>query len=116
MSPYSSKQILDWFIARNRAEIRLEKRTKQLTSSDLQFLMHAANKFYFKLYNQQLFQDQIQNRDIQEIENDVSDARATELARNYDQVLSDEKAATILNFTWSEERNREWIYCLLQYC
>lgn len=118
MSPYSSKQILDWFIARDRAELCLGDSAEQITNIKANMLMYFAQGIYLALYDERLFDDQFyafrhglavgkihdkyRGRDIPELKNDVSDERAIQLANNYDQILSDTRATEVLNTTWYE--------------
>lgn len=41
---YSSQQIADWFIARNRAEMRLDESAEPITNMKLQKLMFFAQE------------------------------------------------------------------------
>ena len=118
MSPYSSQQIADWFIARSRAELRLDDSAEQITNIKLNKLMYFTQGIYLALYDEKLFDDRFyaselgpisnemhkkyQGKDIPELDGCISDDRAIQLARNYDQILSDIRAAEVLNTTWYE--------------
>ena len=110
MRQYSSKQILDCFIALNRSELRLgdNDRAKPLNDLELQFLMHTANCSCLQVYNCHLFTKPKNNEylhaisnGVKEIKNGVTNDRATQLANNYEFMCRQEKAHEIIIFSWS---------------
>lgn len=110
MIPYSSKQILDCFVALNRSELRLgdNDRAKPLNTLELQFLMNTANFFCLQEYNCHLFTKpknieylQAINNGVKEIKNGVTNDRATQLANNYEFMCRQEKAHEIIIFSWN---------------
>lgn len=110
MIPYSSKQILDCFVALNRSELRLgdNDRAKPLNDLELQFLMHTANCSCLQVYNCHLFTKPKNNEylhaisnGVKEIKNGVTNDRATQLANNYEFMCRQEKAHEIIIFSWN---------------
>lgn len=115
---YSSQQIADWFIARSRAELRLDDSAEPITNMKLNKLMYFAQGIYLALYDERLFDDEFyafehgpivgkmhdkyRGKDIPELNDSISDDRAIQLANNYDHILSDKKAAEVLDATWQE--------------
>lgn len=115
---YGSQQIADWFIARSRAELRLDDSAEPITNMKLNKLMYFAQGIYLALYNERLFDDEFyafehgpivgkihdkyKGKDIPELNDYISDERAVQLANNYDWILSDKKAAEVLDATWQK--------------
>jgi len=99
---YNDQQIADWFIARNRAELRLNDSTQPITKMKLNKLMYLAQGLYLGLYDEYLFHEKSQSKNMSEFDDCISDERAIQLANNYDQILSDKKASAVLNTAWQE--------------
>lgn len=114
---FKSQQIADWFIACNRAELRLEKTQTALTPRDLQQLMFFAQGVSLavdatRLFNESFMvsaqgpvnktiQQQYPGDQIPEVQPEIDDARALQLAQNFEQILQlAPRVAEILNFTW----------------
>ena len=103
MDMYSRQKIADWFIARHRAEKRLNDDTKPITQMQLNNFMSMAQRIYLELYGDHLFDDTSQSKNSRELDDCISDERAIQLANNFDQILSDKKAFAVLDEVW-----REW--------
>lgn len=113
---YDMQQIVDWVIARNRSELRLDKIKRPITSRELNILLYFAQGFYMVEYDTRMFDDEFYahsnapvagkfakaypNLEIPELNEEISDDRATQLALNYDQVSKDKKVLAILENGW----------------
>ncbi|BDR59347.1 Panacea domain-containing protein [Xylocopilactobacillus apicola] len=115
---YRSQQIADWFIAQNRAELRLDDSAEPITNMKLQKLMYFAQGICLAVHDKRLFDDQIyafkhgpvvkgirekyRGKYLPELTDQISDQRAIELADNFDLISTDQSASEVLNITWQK--------------
>lgn len=103
---YSRQKIADWFIARHRAEERLNGSAKPITKMKLNQLMDLAQKNYRELYNECLFDEKSPLKNSLQLDAWASmwifQERAIQLANNFDQILLDKKASAVLTKAWLE--------------
>lgn len=124
---YSSQQIADWFIAHSRAGLRAGDDKVPVTIGQLNLLMYFAQGVYFKWYGKPLFDDELKligdniiedrlaegsifdklhskySNNVPIVFDDVSESRATELAKNYDYITQKDREATkALALAWYE--------------
>lgn len=113
---YDMQQIVDWVIARNRSDLRLDKIKRPITSRELNTFLYFAQGLYMVEYDTRMFDDEFYahsnapvagkfakaypNLEIPELNEEISDDRATQLALNYDQVSKDKKVLAILENGW----------------
>lgn len=92
MNNYNDQQIVDWIIARNRADLRLNESTKPFTKLDLESLLEIASGIYLNLFGKTLLTTSVSNIleqvDLNELKGQVTEKRALNLATNFDSVLS----------------------------
>lgn len=115
---YKIEQIADWFIARSRADVKMDDYAEPISKMKLQKLLYFTQGTNLAVNGERLFdsplyafqhgpvtseiQHKYADKDLPEFSNDVSDVREVELADNYDQISKDEKASEVLNFVWDE--------------